>query len=237
MKATIEAYKTGELRGIAPVAVIASKPDAPGLVKAQQYGIPTFVVNPKEFPTQEAFGDALLSTLRHSGAFMFFQMGWLPKTPERVVAEFAGRSANQHPGPLPDFGGKGMYGARVTAARLAYTWVTGSDHWTEATTHKLTKEYDEGSIIRVARMDLPQLPQPVTFAYLKENIRMFTDTVGKVQAQLLPLEHKNVIATLQMFADHGWINGFHRDQPLVPPEQEHVLYQAKDFAAQVFPKG
>ncbi len=237
MNRVIEAHKTGELTGVAPVAVISSRPDAAGLAKAQQHGIKTFVVNPRDYATKEEFGDRLLQTLHSAGAELFFQMGWLPKTPLPVVAAFQDRSGNQHPGPLPDFGGQGMYGARVTAARLAYTLVTSEDHWTEATTHKLTSEYDQGGIISVVRMELPQLPQPVTFAYLEKNMLMFADTVREVQNQLLPLEHQNVIATLQQFADSGWRDDFTRDRPLIPAGNEHIVYEAKKLAGQIFPNG
>lgn len=241
MNRVIEAHKTGELTGVVPIAVISSKPDAAGLVKAQQHGIKTFVVSPKEYATKEEFGDHLLDTLRRVGAHLFFQMGWLPKTPPTVVEAFGGRGANQHPGPLDpgrlDFGGKGMYGARVIAARLAYALVTGEDHWTEATTHQVTHEYDQGRTISVRRLELPWLLEPVTFAYLRQEPQMFIDTTRDVQARLLPLEHENVIRALQMFADFGWHADLSRDHPLIPAGNEHVVYGAKALAIQMFPNG
>ncbi len=53
-----------------------------------------------------------------------------------------GRTINSHPGPLPEFGGKGMYGIHVYRAVLE----AGSDY-TELTTHFVTANYDDGPVI------------------------------------------------------------------------------------------
>lgn len=131
------------------------------------------------------------------------QNGWMPLTPENVVKRYEGRAFNQHPGPLDpgrskfDFGGKGMFGSRVTCARVAFEWVVGEKNpWTEATTHYVTEKYDEGDL----------------------------------------LEHQNVIATLQAYAE-GKQLGFRRTKPLIHQDQEQILFQAKKLAIKLFPGG
>jgi len=163
----------------------------------------------------------------------------MPLTPDPIVEEYAGRIINQHPGPLDpgrgmDFGGKGMYGARVLAARLAYVWATGTDEsWTEATTHFVTPRYDEGDLIRVARLDIPQLDRPMAMASIGVGL---WGHYTSLQPQLLPLEHENVIATLNMFGS-GDVEGYRRETPLVPAEHEMTLNDAKALAIQIFPNG
>jgi len=243
MEATIKAYQEGKLGGVRPVVVIASRPEAPGLQKAKNLGVETKVVGPGDFATAEAFGEKLLQTLNEYQVDLLSQNGWLPQTPENVVKAYQGMAFNQHPGPLDpgrsklDFGGKGMYGSRVTCTRVAFEWVVGEKHpWTEATTHYVTENYDEGDLIRVVRLEIPLLGQPVTVAELRENPQTLVRTTKEVQKELLPLEHENVIATLQAFAESNQ-RGFRRNQPLVASGQEKILFQAKKLAKELFPEG
>ena len=68
--------------------------------------------------------------------------GYLRLIPPSVVARFRGRIVNVHPGPLPDFGGAGMYGARVHEAVLE-SGVTE----TAVTVHLVTERYDDGAAL------------------------------------------------------------------------------------------
>lgn len=65
---------------------------------------------------------------------------------------------NQHPGPLsgngkPDFGGRGMCGTAVTAARILYLLETGENDpeklTTESTVHMVTPGLDDGRLVRI----------------------------------------------------------------------------------------
>ena len=241
-EAVIKACRSGELKGIIPVAVIASRPDAGGVQKAEGLAVKTFVVQRRDFPNEKLFGNRLLEILGGLRVDLVSQNGWLVKTPPNVVKEFQGRIVNQHPGPLDpgkgrDFGGKGMYGARVSCARLAYQWVAGEKNpWTESTIHHVTDEYDQGELIRVVRMTVPSIPSPVTIAQLRKDSNQLVDTTRGVQGELLPLEHKNVIAVLGSFA-RGEQPRFDRSEPLIPPGAKDILCQAKELAIELFPKG
>ena len=110
-EAVLKAWRNGEIDSMLPVAVIASRSDALGIEKARALGVPTFVAD----------NSILLPLLRQLRVDVGFQNGWLPLTPALMVRAYKGRIINQHPGPLDpagpvDFGGHGMYGARVTAA-------------------------------------------------------------------------------------------------------------------------
>lgn len=65
--------------------------------------------------------------------------GYLRRLGPRTLKAYAGRVLNIHPGPLPGFGGQGMYGRRVheavAAAGLAESAVT---------VHVVDEEYDHG---------------------------------------------------------------------------------------------
>ncbi|MDP3964828.1 MAG: formyltransferase family protein [bacterium] len=57
-----------------------------------------------------------------------------------------GLMLNTHPGPLPEFGGKGFYGIHVHAAVLRYLELTGQ-HYTCATVHQVSSEIDAGRVM------------------------------------------------------------------------------------------
>lgn len=232
-EAVIRACQYGEIARIRPVVVIASRPDAPGLDRAKALGLPTEVV------TRNTLLDTLLDTLLRYNVDLVSQNGWLPLTPEAVVEAYRGRIINQHPGPLDpgrtDFGGKGMYGSRVTCARLAYYWGTGDGEWTEATVHHVTKVYDQGGLIRVEPLALPIRNGPTTIVRLRQSPDDLKSQTGDVQTRLLPLEHANVIAALAAFGENGAFPSIVRAHPLIPDAYRDIAQQAKELAVKLYP--
>lgn len=217
------AYKKGEIP-IKPVLVVSSNPKAGGIEKASRLGIPHVVVNPDDFRgedrkvDQEGFGLALLKVLRYNGVTVITQNGWMPLTPEPVIDEFKETIFNQHPGPVPEFGGQGMYGRRVHATRLLFTRMTKRDHWTVATAQRVHKNYDQGAVVRATRVDI--LPD---------------DTVDDLQQRVLPVEHRTQIDLLKDVA-----SGNIREIPvekLVRLGEEKALFVAKQSARLLYPHG
>ncbi|RJR16376.1 phosphoribosylglycinamide formyltransferase, partial [Candidatus Microgenomates bacterium] len=154
--AIIAACQNSQLN-LQPVLLISSNTQAAGLGKAQKLGVATQVVNPQESNSLKEFGEKLLAVLKKHSVDLISQNGWLPKTPLNVVHAFENKISNQHPGPLDpnspvDFGGMGMYGIRVIAARLLYIWLTRSYPWTESCVHLVTSEFDKGDVIRTERL-------------------------------------------------------------------------------------
>lgn len=235
-EAIIKACQRREILGIKPVIVISSKKEAPGIQKAKNLGIKTVVVSPKN----KNFGKKLLNILKKEKIDLISQNGWLPLTPKEVVREFWGRIINQHPGPLDpgriDFGGKGMYGARVICARLIYEWVGGEKKpWTESDIHWVNEEYDRGELIRVVSINLPP-HSPITLKEIKENPHEIIEITKRVQTELLPVEHQNVISVLKLLSQGEKII-FYRPFPLIPKEKTKLVLEAKKLACELFPHG
>jgi phosphoribosylglycinamide formyltransferase-1 len=240
-EAVIKACQQGKIEKLKPAVAISSCREAPGIQKTKALGIPTFIVERKNFPTVNAFGEELLTVFKDFKVDLISQNGWLPLTPPQVVEEYFGKIINQHPGPLDpgrvDFGGQGMYGARVTCARLAYIWMTGKDFWTESTIHHVTTEYDKGDLVSIMVMEIPPIDYPKTTEQLQYSPQQLIETTKEVQTKLLPLEHHNVITTLKRFSNERELPGFKRPQPLIPPENKHLVDQAKNLAIKLFPGG
>lgn len=152
MREIIKASQSGEIP-MDIACVISSSPTAGGIEKAKLLGVAEkdiIVVDPNDFRGSdkkvdlESFGLKILTELRSRGITVVTQNGWMPITPENVIDEYSDTIFNQHPGPIPEFGGKGMYGRRVHAARLLFTRITNRDSWTQAVVQRVRKELDQG---------------------------------------------------------------------------------------------
>ena len=226
MAAIINAVKDGRLKNVEPVLVISSNPEAGGIEKAINLGIPkedVVVIRRKDFSSPEEFGKKIIEECKKRNVEFVGQYGWLCLTPGNVIEEYKNKITNQHPGPLdpgrPDFGGHGMYGRRVHATRLEFVKKTNHDFWTEATVHRVTAEYDKGKILNIIRVPI------------QEN-----DDVDSLQERVLQKEYEAQIQTLQDFAD-GTEKEIVRDEPLVRPEEFEILEQCKIQAIKTYPKG
>ena len=131
--------------------VISNQPDAGALARARRAGVTTTVLRDPSDPAEvlSALADAQLVVLA----------GYLKLVHASVVARFKGRMINIHPALLPDFGGPGMYGARVHAAVLA----SGAKE-SGATVHFVAEEFDRGEIIAQERVPVSPTDTPDSLA-------------------------------------------------------------------------
>lgn len=226
MARVIHASKTEQLPYVEVVCVVASNENAGGIPKALALGIKVgdVLVRPRSFfSSTEQFGDTLIAEFKLRGVDFVAQMGWLPKTPAHVIDAFGGMMSNQHPGPLRyhhrDFGGKGMYGCRVHAARLNFIKATNRNFWTEAVCQQVHKEFDQGGVFKSRRV--PVLPD---------------DDVKSLQERVLPIEHEVQIAALHDVCMGRAVVKVVTDD-LVLPGEEPILQKAKADAIRDWPNG
>ncbi len=132
------------LRGEAParvVLVLSNRPDAGGLERARQAGIPAEVF------ADPADASEWITRLGRRDVDLLVLAGYLKLVPAGVVQKFAGRIVNVHPALLPAFGGAGMYGKRVHEAVIA----SGAAE-SGPTVHLVDEEYDRGEILAQRRV-------------------------------------------------------------------------------------
>ena len=141
LQALIDAKAAGKLPHVEFVSVIASRPDAYALTRAEKAGIPTYVAQRKG-TTQEAFEAEILAELQKKQVQLIILAGFMSILSEDFVKRYPRRILNVHPALLPAFGGKGYYGLHVHEAALA-RGVKG----TGATVHYVNEIADGGEII------------------------------------------------------------------------------------------
>lgn len=136
LQALIDSIENGSLNAEI-VKVISSRPDAFGLKRAQQAGIPTCSLNKELYADPATANEAIAAEFVRAGAEYLVMAGYMRKVTSEVLDVFPDRVINLHPALLPSF--KGAH-----AIKDAFDFgvkVTG------VTVHFANVEYDKGPII------------------------------------------------------------------------------------------
>ncbi|MDB5494957.1 MAG: purN [Phenylobacterium sp.] len=173
-RAIVEAIRAGALAAETRL-MVSNNRGAAMLAFAQERGIPSLCI-----PTQadaDAADASLAREMAAHGVELIVLSGYLRRLGPQTLARYAGRVLNIHPGPLPQFGGHGMYGRRVHEAVLAAR-VTESG----VTIHVVDEEYDHGPV--VARKAVAVRPGDTVEA-LEERVRaaepgFFVETLQRI---------------------------------------------------------
>lgn len=159
LQALIDAQNRGEIKNGKITCVIASKPDAYALERAEKNGIATRVIARKEYDDVHTYTKAVTDALIEEKADLVVYAGFMTILDEQIVKAFPYKMMNVHPALIPSFCGKGFYGLHVHEAVLEKgVKLTG------ATVHFVTEECDGGPIIlqkaaAVENGDTPEILQ------------------------------------------------------------------------------
>ena len=173
LQAIIEHFDNISRERVAKVVLVAShRPDSPALIRAA-----TASIDISSFDATDD-GSQLLELLRKFRVDLVILAGYLKRIPPLVVREYASRIINIHPALLPEFGGEGMYGARVHEAVIE-SGATESG----VTVHLVDNEYDRGPIVAQWRIPVEK-----------------SDTAESLAARVLAVEHVVYPRVIEMVA-------------------------------------
>lgn len=164
-----------------PARIVAVGSDVPanGLAHADEFGVPTFVVNPRAFESREAWAEMMLSNINHFKPDLVVLAGFMRILPPNFVRALSPNLINMHPSLLPEFPGAHA----VRDALAAGATKTG------ATIHVVDEGVDTGP--RLAQRELEILPDE-TEAELHERIKviereLIVQTVRDIALQKIQL--------------------------------------------------
>ncbi len=185
-QAILNAIDGGRLSSTRVCLVISNNSDAGILALARSAGIPALHVSQKQFPTEEAFTDAMIVALQRHGTELIVLAGYMKRVPPRVVREYRGRILNIHPALLPKFGGQGMYGHHVHEAVIA-----ARERVSGATVHVVDDEYDHGSIVlqRTVEVSPDETPGTLAAKVLEVEHALYPDAIRHYADRMLQLHH------------------------------------------------
>ena len=142
LQALIDAQGRGEIPDGQIAAVISSSPDAFALERAKKAGIPGYVINRKDFASNQAMTVALTRQLKELDIGLVVLAGFMYILTPELIDAYPNAILNVHPALIPSFCGEGFYGLHVHEAALAYgVKVTG------ATVHFVSEDCDGGPIV------------------------------------------------------------------------------------------
>ena len=171
LQAIIDATRSGVLRARVAL-VISDKKEAFALKRAARHKIPAHFVDPKTFPSREAFERAMIALIRPHAVRAVCLAGFMRILTPVFVREYSGRILNIHPALLPAFPG-------AHAVRDAFGWgvkVMG------VTVHFVDEQVDHGPII------------------LQEAVQVMpSDTQERVFSRIHRVEHRLYPRAIKLF--------------------------------------
>ncbi|HEY3411788.1 MAG TPA: phosphoribosylglycinamide formyltransferase [Armatimonadota bacterium] len=175
-------------------AVVSAAPGHGALERATRYGVPAIVVDAAGCVDRSEFESRVLAVLDEHTTEAIALAGFMRKLSGDFTSRYSNRILNVHPGLLPSFGGRGMYGRHVHEAVLAYgAKVSG------CTVHFADDQYDHGPIV------------------LQKTVAVLDDDAPEtLAARILPNEHKAYVEALTLLAS-GRLAVIGRRVRQVPP--------------------
>ncbi|MEN9444780.1 MAG: phosphoribosylglycinamide formyltransferase [Bacteroidota bacterium] len=135
--------------------ILANRPDAYVLQRAQNLGIPQYVFDRDTFYQQTQ----VLAELQAHEIDFIVLAGFMWLIPDYLLEAYPNKIINIHPSLLPRYGGKGMYGDKVHQAVIA-----AADTHSGITIHYVNSRYDEGQVIYQATCPVLPTDTPETLA-------------------------------------------------------------------------
>ncbi|XHX76538.1 MAG: phosphoribosylglycinamide formyltransferase [Stenomitos frigidus ULC029] len=126
--------------------LLYNNPGAKAAARAERWGIPSVLLNHREFDNREALDEAIVETFRQHDVEWVIMAGWMRIVTPVLIDAFPRRILNIHPSLLPSFKGN----RAVEQALAAGVKITG------CTVHLVVPEVDSGDIIMQAAV--PVLP-------------------------------------------------------------------------------
>jgi phosphoribosylglycinamide formyltransferase-1 len=152
--------------------VFSNKKDAPGLGIAEQRGLETLSLNPKEYPSREAYDETIIQEVNKRNVDLICLAGYMKILTAQFCQTFINRVINIHPALLPAFPG-------LHVQQKAIDWGV---RYSGATVHFVTAEVDMGPIILQAAVPVLQ-----------------EDTEDSLSERILEQEHRIYPEAVRLF--------------------------------------
>ena len=161
-EAIADAVEDGRIPNAEIVAVVSDAPEALGLARARERGLPVHAVDRQVYPTRRAHEEAVERILDAAQPDLVCLAGYMRLLSPEFVGRFRGRLLNIHPALLPKFPG-------LNAARRA---LEAGETVSGCTVHFVDEGTDSGPVI--LRKTVEVLPG---------------DTEASLSARILEQEH------------------------------------------------
>jgi phosphoribosylglycinamide formyltransferase-1 len=186
LQAIIDAVEAKRLDASIEI-VLSNKAAAYGLTRARDHGLPVAVLDHKEFPSREAYDQAVVDLLRARGVELVALAGFMRLLSPVFVKAYSNRIMNIHPALLPSFPG-----LHVQRKALEH-----GVRFSGCTVHFVNEECDEGPIIIQAVVPVFSDDSEETLAarILEQEHRIYPRAIQLYAEGRLRIEGRRVIVT------------------------------------------
>lgn len=164
-RAIYRAWQAGQIPQISPQVLITDK-DCPARHWAQETGLATYLVKPRDYADRTAHEAAILQILKDQNIDLIALAGYMRLLTPLLVQAYEGRLLNIHPALLPEFPGTHAI-ERAYEAGVPFSGVT---------VHLVDEGMDTGPILAQEKVDL--LPG--------QSLEDFEAAIHRVEHQLYP---------------------------------------------------
>lgn len=106
MEAVIQNFKNGNLYGVSDISfVLSDKKDAPGIEKAQKYGVHTIILPKLKGEQKDVYEARLFEAVKPFNTGLIVLAGFMKVIGTAFLLKYDGRIINIHPSLLPSFKG------------------------------------------------------------------------------------------------------------------------------------
>lgn len=124
--------------------VISNRPEAKGLLKADELGLTAICIDHRDFDSREAFEAELDAALRAHNIEFIACAGFMRVLGEAFVRSWSGKMINIHPSLLPKYKGLHTHKRAIDASDIIHG----------CTVHWVNEDVDTGKIIAQAQLDI-----------------------------------------------------------------------------------
>ena len=157
--------------------VLSNKKDAKVFERCNRLNINALYFNKHSFYNS----DCVLNILKSLSPDLIVLAGFLWKIPDNLINSYPHKIINIHPALLPKYGGKGMYGMHVHESVK-----DNNESETGITIHYVNENYDEGAVIKQAKVALS----------LKDTPEMIAEKVHQLEYEHFPKVIEQVLMGL-----------------------------------------
>ncbi len=152
--------------------MISDVPEARGLARAKERGLPAFAVDRSEFPSRRAHEDAMLAILESAKPELICLAGYMRLLSAEFVRRYRARILNIHPALLPKFPG-------LDAQRRA---LEAGEAESGCTVHYVDEGTDTGPILLQRKVPILQGDTEETLSerILAEEHRAYPEAIARV---------------------------------------------------------
>lgn len=195
LQAFIDAVEGGDL-DLDLTVVFSNNPEAFGLERAEQAGIPTSCIQHSDYPDRESFDQAVIAELDRFEPDLLILAGFMRILSKAFVAHYAGKILNIHPALLP------LYPGLNTHQRV----LDAGEEWHGSTVHFVTEKLDAGPRILQGRLLINE----------GETAQELERRVQAVEHQIYPQAAGLVGSGKIKFRDgQSWVDGHVAEEPVV----------------------